>query len=262
MRHDLHWRGAGAVGGSAVLSAVGPTLPVHGHPLAFWRLDNSVHFARTDRSARSRRVLAGRPPNLEAPRVDGEVKNPEESGQARRRTLPDTSGFGWLRISRGKCPGSVPRGVPVHDFPEDPRRGRGRRRDATERLGFQSGIDRCMDSSNVGTVNAVSPCCGQYTMPFRMRPPRGGAAVVTPMRSFCPPAHFAVSPAFPGALSLLACGANPTAASASFDAGCSRHVRPAASGELRQRLGVQPQEHQPAARRHAPGPVSRVRPHR
>ena len=42
-----------------------------------------------------------------------------------------------------------------------------------------SGIERRMKSSNIGTVNAVSPCWGLKTMPFLIRTVRRGAAAVT-----------------------------------------------------------------------------------
>jgi hypothetical protein len=48
-----------------------------------------------------------------------------------------------------------------------------------KRTGFQPRIDRFMNASNIGTVNAESPCCGLYTIPFLIRPPRRGATVVT-----------------------------------------------------------------------------------
>ena len=63
---------------SAFLSAAGSTLPVRGPYLASWPFYGS---------------------RLASPQVRGEFENPEESGQADFRILPDTSGFARLLIS-------------------------------------------------------------------------------------------------------------------------------------------------------------------
>ena len=65
-----------------------------------------------------------------------------------------------------------------------------------------------MKASNIGTVNAVSPCCGLYTIPFLIRPLRRGATVVTST-----PSTEAMSPE--------RCGPGPSSAIARMATGLS-----------------------------------------
>lgn len=45
--------------------------------------------------------------------------------------------------------------------------------------GSHSGMARRMNSSNIGTVNAVSPCAGLQTLPLRIKPLRRGPTLST-----------------------------------------------------------------------------------
>jgi hypothetical protein len=57
--------------------------------------------------------------------------------------------------------------------------------DAVHRQGSKTGMARRMNSSNRGTVKAMSPCDGLYTMPFLSKLARAGPSVVilTPILS-------------------------------------------------------------------------------